>query len=221
MTNTTQTASLAILNQTNDPESLGGRRLGNGTRETARIDRVMAATSPAAVLARLEREEADYVQYVSGCQRSTLKQTHGKNGVPCLTAIVGLALALLVGCDATGLTVATDAPQDVPRAIAPQPAPVVPPPAPVPPPVAVPAPLPVPVPPHLAPVQPPLAPEAPLPAPTPPPPVPPCFDRDLGTVASCAGRLDCTVSSTVTTRTMCQAGGVVYVPSCETCTGVW
>jgi len=29
MTNTTQTASLAILNQTNDPESLGGRRLGN------------------------------------------------------------------------------------------------------------------------------------------------------------------------------------------------
>jgi hypothetical protein len=129
-------------------------------RETARIDRVMAATSPAAVLARLEREEADYVQYVSGCQRSTLKQTHGKNGVPCLTAIVGLALALLVGCDATGLTVATDAPQDVPRAIAPQPAPVVPPPAPVPPPVAVPAPLPVPVPPQAAPVQPPLAPGA-------------------------------------------------------------
>jgi hypothetical protein len=205
---------------------------------TIRAQETVDATSPAAVLAKLEREEADYVQYVSGCQRSTLKQTHGKNGVPCLTAIVGLALALLVGCDATGITVhAPDAGEALPCAAncecgvatgcwsnGDDPVwkclcngdtlPTIPPSvAPVPPPVAVPAPLP--------PVQPPLAPEPPLPAPTPPPPVPPCFDRDLGTIAPCAGRTDCTVSSTVTERTMCQAGGVVYVPSCETCTGVW
>jgi hypothetical protein len=217
---------------------------------TIRAQETVNVTSPSAVLAKLERDELAYVQYVSGCDRATmghvikctglsledtvnvirrnralrrLKQTHGKNGVPCLTAIVGLALALLVGCDATGLTVeqTADTPADVPQSIAPQPAPVVPPPAPVPPPVAVPAPLPVPVPPQAAPVQPPLAPGAPLPAPTPPPPVPPCFDRDLGVISPCAGRLDCTVSSTVTERTMCQAGGVVYVPSCETCAGVW
>jgi hypothetical protein len=56
-------------------------------RETARIDKVMAATSPAAVLAKLERAEADYIAYVSGCQRSTLSTTHGKNGVPCLPAV--------------------------------------------------------------------------------------------------------------------------------------
>ena len=192
--------------------------------ETARIDEVMRQTSPSAVLRRLENAELEYTAYVSGSNYWTLKQTHGKNGIPALTAVIGLALALLlIGCDGTGLTVeqTADAPADVPQSIAPQPAPVVPPPAPVPPPVAVPAPLPVPVPPQAAPVQPPLAPEAPLPAPTPPPPVPPCFDRDLGTIAPCAGRTDCTVSSTVTERTMCHAGGVVYVPSCETCTGVW
>ena len=140
-------------------------------------------------------------------------------------AALGLGLALLVvGCDpGDGLTVGqtTDAPQDVPQAIAPQPAPIPPPAAPIPPPVAAPAPLPVPVPPHLAPVQPPAATEAPLPAPTPPPAVPPCFDRDLGTIAPCAGRLDCTVSSTVTTRTMCQADGVTYVATCGECAGVW
>ena len=153
------------------------------TAETARIDEVMRQTSPSAVLRRLENAELEYTAYVSGSNYWTLKQTHGKNGIPALTAVIGLALALLlIGCDGTGLTVeqTTDAPHDVPWAIAPQPAPV-----------------------------------------APPPPVPPCFDRDLGTIAPCAGRTDCTVSSTVTERTMCQAGGVVYVPSCETCTGVW
>jgi len=55
--------------------------------ETARIDKVMAATSPTAVLARLERAELEYSAYISGCQRSTLSTTHGKNGVPCLTAV--------------------------------------------------------------------------------------------------------------------------------------
>jgi hypothetical protein len=190
-------------------------------RETARIDEVMRETSPATVLRRLERAELEYSAYVSGCQRATLRTTHGKNGIPALTAIVGLALALLVGCDGSGLTVATDAPQDVPQAISPQPAPVAPPPAPVPPPVAVPAPLPVPVPPLAAPVPPPLAPEAPLPAPTPPPPVPPCFDRDLGTIAPCAGRLDCAVGSAITITTACQTNGVTFVPSCDVCAGVW
>ena len=139
-------------------------------------------------------------------------------------AALGLGLALLVvGCDGEGLTVGqtTDAPADVPQAIAPQPAPIPPPTAPIPPPVAVPAPLPVPVPPLAAPVQPPAAPEAPLPAPTPPPAVPPCFDRDLGTIAPCAGRIDCSVSSTVTARTMCQDSGVTYVATCDECAGVW
>ena len=194
------------------------------TAETARIDEVMRQTSPSAVLRRLENAELEYTAYVSGSNYWTLKQTHGKNGIPALTAVIGLALALLlIGCDGTGLTVeqTTDAPQDVPWAIAPQPAPVAPPPAPVPPPVAVPAPLPVPVPPQLAPVPPPAAPEAPLPAPTPPPPVPPCFDRDLGTIAPCAGRVDCTVGSAITITTACQANGVTFVPSCDVCLGVW
>ena len=55
--------------------------------EAARIDQVMRETSPSTVLARLEREEAAYVQYVSGCQRSTLSTTHGIHGVPCLMAV--------------------------------------------------------------------------------------------------------------------------------------
>jgi hypothetical protein len=57
------------------------------TAETARIDEVMRQTAPSTVLARLERAEADYIAYVSGCQRSTLSATHGKNGVPCLPAV--------------------------------------------------------------------------------------------------------------------------------------
>ena len=56
-------------------------------REQARIDATMRETSPAAVLARMEREELDYAAYVSGCNRETLKTTHGKNGVPALTAV--------------------------------------------------------------------------------------------------------------------------------------
>jgi len=36
------------------------------TRETARIDKVMHETSPAEVLRRLEREQADYLSYVAG-----------------------------------------------------------------------------------------------------------------------------------------------------------
>lgn len=192
-------------------------------RETARIDEVMHETSPAEVLRRLEREQADYLSYVAGTtDRGTYRALLDAVARATTWAPI-LALALLVGCDATGLTVeqTADTPADVPQSIAPQPAPVVPPPAPVPPPVAVPAPLPVPVPPQAAPVQPPLAPGAPLPAPTPPPPIPPCFDRDLGVISPCAGRLDCTVSSTVTERTMCQAAGVTYVATCETCAGVW
>jgi len=55
--------------------------------ETARIDATMRETSPAAVLAKLERAEADYIAYVSGCQRATLRTTHGKNGVPCPPAV--------------------------------------------------------------------------------------------------------------------------------------
>ena len=54
---------------------------------TIRAQETVDATSPAAVLAKLERAEADYIAYVSGCQRSTLSTTHGKNGVPCLPAV--------------------------------------------------------------------------------------------------------------------------------------
>ena len=36
------------------------------TAETARIDEVMHETSPAEVLRRLEREQADYLSYVAG-----------------------------------------------------------------------------------------------------------------------------------------------------------
>ena len=200
---------------------------------TIRAQETVDATSPAAVLARLEREQLGHIVSITGLsmedtvreirRQRALKRTHGKNGVPVLTAIVGLAL-YFIGCDAPGLTVTeqqtTDAPQDVPQSVQPQPAPVPPPPAPVAPPVAVPAPLPAPVPPQAAPVQPPAAPEAPLPAPTPPPAVPPCFDRDLGNILAFPGRSDCATSSTVTSRTMCQWSGITYVPSCETCAGV-
>ena len=55
---------------------------------TIRAQETVDTTSPATVLRRLERAESDYVQYVSGCQRATLKTTHGIHGVPCLTAIV-------------------------------------------------------------------------------------------------------------------------------------
>ena len=140
-----------------------------------------------------------------------------------IRALSTCCLAMLLGCDATGLTVeqTTDAPQDVPQAIQPLPAPVPPPPAPVAPPPAIPAPLPAPVPPQTAPVQPPAAPEAPLPAPIPPPAVPPCFDRDLGDVTVCEGYADCATSSTVTARTMCQSDGVLYVPDCSPCSEEW
>ena len=57
------------------------------TREQTRIDATMRETSPASVLVRMEREELDYAAYVSGCNRETLKTTHGKNGVPALTAV--------------------------------------------------------------------------------------------------------------------------------------
>ena len=40
--------------------------------ETARIDEVMRQTAPSTVLARLERADADYIAYVSGCSRDTL-----------------------------------------------------------------------------------------------------------------------------------------------------
>ena len=56
-------------------------------REQTRIDATMRETSPASVLVRMEREELDYAAYVSGCNRETLKTTHGKNGVPALTAV--------------------------------------------------------------------------------------------------------------------------------------
>ena len=56
-------------------------------REQTRIDATMRETSPASVLVRMEREELDYAASVSGCNRETLKTTHGKNGVPALTAV--------------------------------------------------------------------------------------------------------------------------------------
>jgi len=170
-----------------------------------------------------EKASVDARTVLRACEGARVK-TKALARIRAALVALGLGLALLVvGCDGEGLTVGqtTDAPADVPQAIAPQPAPVPPPAAPVPPPVAVPAPLPVPVPPLAAPVQPPTAPDAPLPAPAPPPPVPPCFDRDLGTIAPCAGRIDCSVSPTVTERTMCQDNGITYVPTCETCDGVW
>ena len=40
--------------------------------ETARIDEVMRQTAPSTVLARLERADADYIAYVSGCSRDIL-----------------------------------------------------------------------------------------------------------------------------------------------------
>ena len=186
-------------------------------REQARIDATMRETSPAAVLARIEREQS--LGRPGPLRNALVEALWGARDTAVALAI---GLALLTGCDAPGLTVeqTTDAPQDVPQAIQPQPAPVPPPPAPVAPPMAIPAPLPAPVPPQAAPAQPPLAPEAPLPAPTPPPAVPPCFDRDLGDITACPGRTDCATSSTVTSRTMCQWSGITYVPSCETCAGV-
>jgi hypothetical protein len=42
------------------------------TRETARIDKVMRQTAPSTVLARLERADAGYIAYVSGCSRDIL-----------------------------------------------------------------------------------------------------------------------------------------------------
>ena len=63
--------------------------------ETARIDEVMLQTSPATVLARMESE---------------LRQTHGKNGMPALTAIVGLVLALLSAPAYAAPDAASDAP---------------------------------------------------------------------------------------------------------------
>ena len=54
---------------------------------TIRAQETVDATSPAAVLRRLENAELEYSAYVSGCQRATLKTTHGIHGVPCLMAV--------------------------------------------------------------------------------------------------------------------------------------
>jgi hypothetical protein len=145
----------------------------------------------------------------------------------CFFALILGFATTFIACDYEGIHVNQNQTQEtVPDSaqgttILPQPAPVPPPEAPIPPPVASIPPLPAPTPPQAAPVQPPTAPDAPLPAPTPPPPVPPCFDRDLGDTNPCPGRTDCSTSSTVTSRTMCQKSEVTYVPACDVCEGVW